>query len=133
MANFANDLGSIEVGSQAVGEVLAYSWDGADVGVIEDTIKGETVRTFKSGRVDLGTFTITAQFDYGDTNGQKVLLDDVIAGTGTSLTVDLISDTGKEINLTGFATGVSVENAEGEGIQQATYVGKVTAASVAWV
>lgn len=132
MANFKNDLGSIELDSNAAIEVLSYSWDGADVSVIEDTVKGDTVRTFKSGRVDLGTVTMTCQFDYGDTTGQKLALDDVIAATGTTLNIDLISDTSKEVQLTGFATGVSIDNAEGDGIQQATFVFKVLTATTSW-
>lgn len=132
MANYTRDQGSIEVGSNAVGEVLSYRWTGASVGEIEDTVKGDTVRTYKSGRVDLGVATIACQFDYGDTNGQKVLLDDVIAGTGTTLTIDLISASGKEMQLTGFATGVEVDNPEGDGTQLATYTAKILTATTSW-
>jgi hypothetical protein len=121
MTNYANDLGSIELGGVTVGEVLSYAFEGADDGVIESTIKGETVKTEQGGRVNLGTVTIVAQFDYGDSTGQAVLLDDVITGAGTTLTANLIADTGEEIQVTGFATSVGEISDEGEGIQRATY------------
>lgn len=130
MTNYKNDLGSVEVAGATIGEVLAYSLDEVDDAIIADTTKGNTVTTEKVGRIDPGSVSVTVQFDYDDT-AQATLIDDVLAGTGTTLNVTLVTDEGEEITCTGFAMSVDEVNGDGDGIQQATLGIKLQTISIA--
>lgn len=133
MANFTGDEGSINYAGNAVAEVLSFSLTGASVGVIEDSIKGDANRTYRGGRGEGGSVTARVQFDYGDTNGQKAWADSVVAGTGSSVTMRLLTATGKYIEVSAIPTGMDVESPEGESIAQATFTAKVTGLStVTW-
>ena len=77
--------------------------------------------------------TARVQFDYGDTLGQKVWADSVVAGTGTAVTMQLITSSGKLIQVSAIPIGLDVESPEGESIAQATFTAKVTGlSSVTW-
>ena len=131
MANFKGDEGSIKYSSNTVAEVLSWSIAGASVGVIEDSVKGDANRTYKGGRAEGGSVTARCMLDYGDTNGQKAWADSVIAGTGTAITMQLLTATGKLLQVSAIPTGMDLDNPEGEGIVGATFTAKVTGLS-AW-
>ena len=130
MANFKGDEGSIKYAGNAVAEVLSWSLAGASVGVIEDSTKGNTNRSYKGGRAEGGSVTARVQFDYGDTNGQKAWADSVVAGTGTAITMQLLTATGKFLQVSAIPTGMDLDNPEGEGIVGGTFTAKVTGLSV---
>ena len=131
MANYKGDSGSIKYAGSAVGEVLSWSISGASVGVIEDSAKGDANRTYKGGRAEGGSVTARCQLDYGDTTGQKAWADSVVAGTGASVTMQLLASTGKYLQVTAIPTGLDIDDPEGEGIVGASFTGKVTGLS-AW-
>ncbi|KKL05069.1 hypothetical protein LCGC14_2609730 [marine sediment metagenome] len=126
MANFEGDSGSLKYAGNAVGELLSWSISGLSVGVIEDSAKGDANRTYKGGRADGGVITARCQLDYGDTNGQKAWADSVVAGTGAAVTCQLLTATGKYLQVTAIPTGLDMESPEGESITQGTFTGKVT-------
>ena len=129
MANFKGDEGSIKYSSNTVAEVLSWSLAGASVGVIQDSSKRNTNRTYKGGRAEGGSVTARVQLDYGDTNGQKAWADSVIAGTGAAITMQLLTATGKFLQVSAIPTGMDLDNPEGEGIVGATFTAKVTGLS----
>lgn len=131
MANYDGDSGSIKYGGSAVGEVLSWSLSGASVGIIEDSAKGDTNRTYKGGRGEGGSVTARCQLDYGDTTGQKAWADSVIAGTGAAVTMQLLTSSGKYLQVSAIPTGLDLDNPEGEGIVGGTFTAKVTGLS-AW-
>ena len=127
MANFKGDEGSVTyaTSTDTMIEVLSWSWTGANVGVIEDSVKGDANRTYKGGRADGGSVQVRVQLDYDD-SVQKAWIDSVIAGTGAEVPVELIVATSKQFNLNIIPTGFDLDNAEGESIVSGTLSGKVT-------
>lgn len=127
MSNYKGDEGfvSYATSTDRCMEVLSWSWTGANVGVIEDTVKGDSNRTYKGGRADGGSVQLRVQLDYDDTV-QAAWIDSVIAGTGAAVPVELIVATGKEFEVNMIPTGVDVESPDGEGITTATLSGKIT-------
>ena len=132
MANYKGDEGFISYATSTdrCVEVLSWSWTGANVGVIEDSVKGDANRTYKGGRADGGSVQVRCQLDYDDTV-QAAWIDSVIAGTGSSVPMELIIATGKQFNLDVIPTGADMESPEGESIVQGTLSGKVTGLPVA--
>ena len=132
MANFTGDSGSVTyaTSTDTAIEVLSWSLTGANVGTIEDTAKGDANRTYKGGRAEGGSVTARCMLDYGDTNGQKAWADSVIAGTGTAITMQLLTDTGKFLQVSAIPTGMDLDSPEGEGIASGTFTAKVTGLSV---
>lgn len=134
MANYTGDQGSVTYATSTdiMIEVLSWSLTGANVGVIENTVKGASNRTYKGGRADGGSITARCQLDYDD-SAQAAWIDSVIAGTGSEVAVELLVDTSKQFNVNIIPTGFDLDNPEGEGIVGGTLSGKVTGVIVvAW-
>ena len=131
MANYKGDEGSLTyaTSTDTMIEVLSWSLTGANVGVIEDSVKGDTNRTYKGGRADGGSITARCQLDYDD-SVQAAWIDSVIAGTGSEVAVELLVATSKQFNVNIIPTGMDLDNPEGESIVQGTLSGKVTGAIV---
>ena len=127
MANFKGDEGSVTyaTSTDTMIEVLSWSLTGANVGVIENTVKGASVRTYKGGRADGGSVQVRCQLDYDD-SVQKAWIDFVIAGTGAEVAVELVIATSKQFNVNIIPTGFDLDNAEGESIVSGTLSGNVT-------
>lgn len=79
MATYRGQDGSVSLATNVIGETTQWSFT-TEFEILEDTVQGDVARTRKTGVVDWnGSFT--ARFDYGDTNGQKALLDLFTGGT----------------------------------------------------
>ncbi len=127
MANYKGDEGfvSYATSTDRCIEVLSWSWTGANVGVIEDSVKGDANRSYKGGRADGGSVQVRCQLDYDD-SVQAAWIDSIIAGTGASVPIEVIVATGKQFNIDVIPTGFDMESSEGESIAQGTLSGKVT-------
>ena len=126
MSTFAGDEGSIKYAGNAVAEVLSWSIAGTSVGIVEDSVKGDANRTYKGGRGEGGSVTARVMLDYGDTIGQKAWADSVVAGTGALVTMQLLTATGKFLQVTAIPTGMDLDSPEGESITGGMFTAKVS-------
>lgn len=107
MATFRGMDGSVTFATNVVGEVK--SWNANVAGEVLDTTKmGDKWRTVKGG-VGSWSGQITCQLDYGDTLGQKAMVDKLINAspdiTGTA--AELLFATGKKLTGTILITGIN--------------------------
>ena len=85
MATFRGMDGSVTWATQVVGEIKAWSLNVSEE-TLETTKMGDAWRGFVGGLADWSG-QATANLDYGDTNGQKVIVDRLVvtspqSGTG---------------------------------------------------
>jgi len=131
MANQRGQDGSVTIATVAFAELLSWSLDGVSLEMIDDTVKGDTHRTFLGGIGDGGTITLTGYLDY--VTGQQDVIDLINAGTGAAVAFVLLAATGK--TFTGFAVpqSYSTDSPEGSALCKVTYVAKVSGAvGVSW-
>lgn len=114
MATFRGQDGSFSLATNVVGEVRSWQVNG-ELAALEDTVLGDKHRTFKGG-LGGGSGSCTCYFDYGDTNGQKVLVDEIAAATPDGAQADIrfrLSATkylsGAAV-ITGFTINTELEN-----------------------
>lgn len=79
MANYRGLDGSFALSTNVVGEVKSWNLT-ADLDLLDTTVMLQYWDTGKTGRAR-ATGTVTANFDYTDTNGQKVMIDAVFQAT----------------------------------------------------
>lgn len=126
MATYKGDEGSISRNGVTLGEILSWQISGAAVGVIEDTAKGDVVRTYKAGRKDPGTVAAVVQLDY-DSTAQAAWIDAVTDGNSVpSTTVTCTVATGFTFSFTTIPTGFEGESPEGESIARGTLTAKIS-------
>jgi hypothetical protein len=100
----------------AIGELRVWSLD-LDVELTEDTVKGDTVRTYKPD-IPAGRGTVECWLDYGDT-AQAALIDDINAGNQPEVTAELFAtgaDPGppaKKFAVSALAVNYRVNSPEG--------------------
>ena len=71
MSTYTGNDGVVQIGGNAVGEVVSFSvTENADR--VEDTVLTDTNRTYKAGLADVNG-TIECRYDPGDTNGQVAM------------------------------------------------------------
>jgi hypothetical protein len=73
MATFRGMDGTVGLADDLVAQITQWSFQ-AEFEILETTVVGEAYRTRRTGLGD-GSGSLTVRFDYGDTLGQKVLLD----------------------------------------------------------
>lgn len=83
MATYRGQDGSFGLGATVVGEVESWQVTGT-MQALETTVKGNVARTYRPGLAD-GTGQAVVKFDYGDTAGQKVLIDQILQAVTTNL------------------------------------------------
>lgn len=117
MTTYTGDDGVVKIGANAVGEVLAFSIT-EEGGTIDDTAKGDTAETHKTGRTRWSG-QIRCMLDPGDTNGQaamtlhaSVTINVYATGDGAGL---------EELTGTATITSISRESPEGESVAIATF------------
>lgn len=71
MANYKGSEGFVKIGANTVAEIRDWSLT-MSADTIEDTVMGETVRTFKSS-LTTATGSVTAYYDDTDSNGQALM------------------------------------------------------------
>ena len=79
MATYRGQDGSVALGTNVVGEIDSWEMD-AKLDTLETTKMGDTFHGYRTG-LSGGTGRAVAHFDYGDTNGQKVLADLIFGAT----------------------------------------------------
>lgn len=132
MATYRGQDGSVSWNSSVVAECRSWVLNSSQLDTIEDTVKGDTSKTFKTGLLDPGTASVTVYLDYAGA-GQGAIIDDIIAGTGTAATLLLIVDTGKEFSVSGIPVGFNSASPEGSSIVEATIEFRLSGAiSVNW-
>jgi hypothetical protein len=119
MATERGQDGSIKWNSSTVAECRSWVLNSPALDTIEDTVKGDTSKTFKTGLLDPGTATVVVYLDYAAT-GQGAIIDDIVAGTGTEATLLLIVNTGKEFSVNAIPTSFSAASPEGSSIVEST-------------
>jgi len=131
MANYRGQDGSATWGGVSIDELRAWRLDGVTLDIIEDTVKGDTHKTFKGGLGDGGTVTFTGWIDYA--TAQQDIIDLINAGTGAAVAFVLTVDTGKTFTGNAVPQSYSIESPEGSALASVTITGKVSdAVGVTW-
>ena len=103
--------GEVKVGSSKVGYIDNFSVN-IDMGTEEISALGEDWKSYlATAKGWSGSFSGT--FDYGDTNGQKALVDNLVSGTGASVTLNLKVSEALTLTGTAFLTGIGVSGSHG--------------------
>jgi hypothetical protein len=115
----------------SIGEVRSWTLNGAEIDQIEDTVKGDSSKTYKGGLVETGTATVVVWLDY--VTGQQDFIDLVNSGDDTASTLELVVDTNKKFTGSAFCQSYSASSSEGSSIVEATLNFKFSGAiSVSW-
>lgn len=131
MANQRGQDGSATIGAISLDELRSWSLDGVTLETIDDTVKGDTHRTFKGGIGDGGTITFTCWLDY--TTAQQDIIDLINAGTGDAVAFVLLAATGKTFTGNAVPQSYSIESPEGSALASITLNTKVSGAvGVSW-
>jgi hypothetical protein len=115
MATHLGKEGTVQVGSNAIGEIRSYTID-ETIDTVEDTTMGDSSKTYLASIKDFSG-TVDVLYDEADTNGQVALT------LGSSVTLNFApegTDSG-DVKLTGSAivTGKSV-TASYDGLVEST-------------
>ena len=131
MANQRGQDGSATIGAIALDELRSWSLDGVTLEIIDDTVKGDTHRTFKGGIGDGGTISYSCWLDY--TTAQQDLIDLINAGTGDAVAFVLLAATGKTFTGNAVPQSYSMSSPEGSALTEITFTTKVSGAvGVTW-
>jgi len=131
MANQRGQDGSFTVAGVAVDELRSWSLDGVSLEMIDDTVKGDTHRSFKGGIGDGGTYTVSCWLDY--TTGQQDIIDLINAGTGAAVAFVALAATGKTFTGNAVPQSYSISSPEGSSLAEITISCKVSGAvGVTW-
>ena len=106
MATHLGKEGTVQVGSNAIGEIRSFSID-ESIDVVEDTSMGDSSKTYLASIKDFSG-SVDVLYDEADTNGQTAL------SVGSSVTLNFAPEgtTSGDVKLTGTAivTGKSVSS-----------------------
>ena len=131
MANQRGQDGSVTFGGVAFDELRTWSLDGVSLEMIDDTVKGDTHRTFKGGLGDGGTISVTGWLDYA--TAQQDVIDLINAGTGDAVAFVLLAASGKTFTGNCVPQSYGAESPEGSAADPMTFTAKVTGAvGVTW-
>jgi hypothetical protein len=131
MANQRGQDGSVTVGAIALDELRSWGLDGVTLEMIDDTVKGDTHRTFKGGIGDGGTISLSCWLDY--TTAQQDMIDLINAGTGDAVAFELLAATGKKFTGNAVPGSYSTSSPEGSALVEITFTMKVSGAvGVTW-
>lgn len=127
MANFRGMDGSIQYNGNPVGEVKGMSVQ-STIDLMEDTVMGDAWKTQVPGLAEWGG-SADVQLDYGDTLGQKAIIDKLLAATppGTAVTVQFRVSATKYFSGNAILTGIDIQSVLGQ-IVTAKYTFKGTGA-----
>lgn len=120
MATMRGMDGSLSLGTTAVGEIFDWTLN-TNLAILEDTVMGDAWVTNKGG---LGSWsgTARARFDYGDTAGQKAIIDEINA----AIPQGDIADIRFRVSATKYFSGAAIASsiaitAELQNIIEATF------------
>ena len=131
MANQRGQDGSATYGAVAIDEIRSWSLSGVALEIIDDTVKGDTHRTFKGGLGDGGTVSFTCWLDYA--TAVQDIIDLINAGTGAAVAFVLLANTGKTFTGSAVPLSYDIESPEGSALATITLNCKVSGAvGVTW-
>lgn len=131
MANQRGQDGSVTIATVSIDELRSWSFDGVVLEIIDDTVKGDTHRTFKGGLGDGGTMSVSCWLDYA--TAQQDVIDLINAGTGDAVAFVLLAATGKTFTGNAVPQSYSISSPEGSALAEITLTLKVTGAvGVTW-
>jgi hypothetical protein len=104
MATFLGNSGTVNIGGNAVAEVLDWSIT-ESVSPPDDTVIGDTYKTHKNGSTAEWSGAISCYWDDTDTTGQVAMTVDA----SVSLTLHPEGDTAGDYEYSGTATITSIE------------------------
>lgn len=124
-AGFGNNV-TVTFNSNSIGELTRWSIDSVEQELIEDTVKGDTTKTYKGGYVNWNG-SAAARLDYGDTK-QAELIDMLASGSpdGTIATLmfvveDVTLGDLKHLYGSAYLTSFSITSPEGSSIVEVTF------------
>lgn len=103
MSSHHGNEGSVAVGANTVAEVLDWSYDEQDTGLLPSLPLGASAETYKASGAKRGSGTINVQFDETDTTGQGALT------VGSAVTLNLYVE-GTSSGDTYFTGTVNIES-----------------------
>lgn len=111
MATQRGFKGAVKLGANTVAHVQEWS---LDISRDEDEVSGLGAKTKKVQfeQIDY-TGRVRVKFDYGDTNGQKALLDEALAETPSGVSADLETEDGTSFTGTTGVSNVQITNQKG--------------------
>jgi hypothetical protein len=114
MANFRGMDGSVRFSANVVGEVKDWQMT-ASIEELDDTVMGDSWATVVGG-ISRWTGTATAQLDYGDTLGQKAIIDKLLIATPASgsTALELRVSTTKFFSGNALLSGVNISSGLGQ-------------------
>lgn len=117
MATFRGMDGSVTFAAAVVGEIKSWSIN-ASAEMLEDTAMGDKWKTFVGGIAEWSG-QATANLDYGDTNGQKAMVDKIAVATpaSTGAALEFLVNTGKKYTGTALVSGFQITQQIGEIVQ----------------
>ena len=119
------------IGAIALDELRSWSLDGVAIETIDDTVKGDTHRTFKGGIGDGGTTSFSCWIDY--TTAQQDVIDLINAGTGAAVAFVLLVEAGKTFTGNAVPVSYAISSPEGSALSEITITMKVSGAvGVTW-
>jgi hypothetical protein len=131
MATYRGQDGSATYSAISIDELRSWELTGSEIELIDDTVKGDTTRTYKGGLVEPGTATLTGYLDY--VTGQQDVIDFINAGTATAASLVLTVDTGKTFTANAICQSYSVNSPEGSSVVEVTFNFKLSGAiTPAW-
>eukprot|EP00919_Chromeraceae_sp_WS-2016_P021288 GHVR01050333.1.p1 GENE.GHVR01050333.1~~GHVR01050333.1.p1 ORF type:complete len:129 (-),score=20.79 GHVR01050333.1:752-1138(-) len=115
MATFKGNDGVVLIGTDVMAEVISFSVD-ETADTIEDTVMGDTAKTYKASFTD---FTATVETYFDDTDAAQQA---VTAGDSVTLKLQMEGNTSGDHQLTGTALVTSRSiGVTSDGINTATY------------
>jgi hypothetical protein len=118
MATFRGQDGSATYNAVSIGELRSWEMTGNEVELIDDTVKGDTSRTYKGGLVAPGSAVLNCWLDY--VTGQQDVIDFINAGTSTAQSLVLTVDSGKTFTANAICQSYSVNSPEGSSVVDLT-------------
>jgi len=100
---------------------------GPSAGSIENTVKGQSAKTYQGGLAEGGEIVVNARFDRTDAC-QLATLNGIFGGFPTASAFIVVLDTDSGYGLSGscFPINKSITSPEGDDLVSATYTYKVT-------
>lgn len=133
MATFRGMDGSVSWAAGAVAQVTAWNAN-VNAEVLEDSSMGLKWRTHKGGMIDW-TGVITARLDYGDTAGQKAMLDTILGASpslGAAATELIIAGSTKKLSGSAIVVSAQITQQLGNIVEVQMTVRGTGALTIAW-
>lgn len=131
MSTFRGMDGSVTIATNVVAEVVSWSLNVAR-DLLEDTAMLDAAKTYKAGLNDWEG-QLTCHLDYGDTLGQKALIDNILNSSGATVALELIVATGKKFSGTAVPTSMQINQEKTSIVSVAFGFKAASALAVSWV